>query len=109
MSEKSRVQLVDSNCVSYAGDLGRAVWKTNKCLEICLPSSHGTYIGSYGALHLQGHLFSPVRGGTGSPTSSFLFHAFAAHGRDIAVLWQVLKTLNFNSAECSVTAAICRP
>ena len=30
MSEKSRVQLVDSNCVSYAGDLGRAVWKTNK-------------------------------------------------------------------------------
>ena len=37
MSEKSRVQLVDSNCVSYAGDLGRAVWETNRCLEICPP------------------------------------------------------------------------
>ena len=39
MGEKSEVQPVDSNCVSYAGDLGGAIWETKKGVS---QSSHGS-------------------------------------------------------------------
>ena len=98
MGEKSEVQPVLSNCVLYAGDLGRGHLGDKKEPQNSSPKAVMVPVFE-GALHLQGDLFSTICKGTDTLTS-LVFRAFGVHALEIAQFGHFGGALCFNSVVC---------